>query len=209
MKWYSIADGIILFVLVLLAAMALSLVAGCATSRDQQIEQNRTTKRETVEVRQEIHDGQVVKLTNKTIVLERESTDQQQTERTEVEQPEILGSLADAAKTGAKALAGATIGPAGPAAVDWIWQTVAGVAGLGTAGGVGAVIRERNARRKVEQDAADEAERRNKVAKAMDDYAADIEDATTPEQAAAVKEKHRRRQIALGIHEDVERARHG
>jgi hypothetical protein len=178
------------------------VLAGCASNRDQQTEQHRHLKRETTEVRQEVHDGKVVQLVNKTITVEREANQEQQTERTEVEQPQVLGDLAGVVKTGARALAGATMGPAGPAAVDWIWQTIAGVAGLGTAGGVGAVMRERKARR-------NEDEQRKKVTKAMDDYAADIEEATTPEQAAAVKEKHRRRQIALGIHQDVERARHG
>ncbi len=190
---------------VVLFAILLAIVlilCSCDSSRDQQTTQSRNLKREAVEVRQEVHDGKVMKLTTRTVVIESETNEAATAERITVEPPEILGDLGAVAKQGAKVLAGAMVGPAAGPAVDWIWQTIAGVAGLGTAGGVGAVLRERKARKNND-------DQQRKVAKAMDDYAADVEEAITDEQVAAVKEKHRRRQIALGIHADVERARHG
>jgi cysteine synthase len=86
------------------------------------------------------------------------------------------------------------MGPAGGAAADWLWQTVAGLGAAGTTAGVGLVMRERTTRRK--------------MVKAQDAYAADLEEAETDEDVAAIKSKHAARQDALGIRKQLTQERH-
>jgi Flp pilus assembly protein TadB len=179
------------------------LAVGCARteSRDTSSEQKRNLRRETVETRQEIApSGQVVQLTTKTVTTEREQTAAQEQEsgRTEIEAPKVLDTL----KPLATAAATAVMGPAGGAAVNYLWETVAGVGLAGATGGAGMVIRERRRR---EEDR----ELRKKMVKAQDDYAADIENAETDAEVARIKAKHAERQKALGIHEQLTRERHG
>lgn len=182
---------------VLFLALLAVLVAmqGCASNArtDTAEQQDRILVRETTEVRQEVHDGQMVELRTKIRVVEQEQTDKEASrdERVEVESPKVL----DALKPLAKAAATTVMGPAGPAVVDWIWQTVAGVGAMGAAGGVGVVMRERTKRRQ--------------LIKAQDDYASDLEAAETDDDVKAVKEKHAKRQQALGIHDQLTRERHG
>jgi hypothetical protein len=178
-------------------ALVLVLLSGCASNStaraDSTEQQDRVLVRETTEVRQEVHDGQLVELRTKIRVVEQEQTDREASrdERVEVEEPKILSAL----KPLASAAATAVMGPAGGAAVDWIWQTVAGVGAMGTAGGVGVVMRERTRRRQLIQ--------------AQDAYTRDIEEAETDAEVDAVKAKHAARQKALGIHDQLTRERHG
>jgi cysteine synthase len=109
----------------------------------------------------------------------------------EVEAPKVL----DALKPLVSGAATAVMGPAAGAAVDWIWQAVAGVGAAGTTAGVGVVMRERTRRRQLIQ--------------AQDAYASDIEQADTAAEVAEIKRKHAERQKALGIHEQLTRERHG
>jgi len=179
---------------VILAACALSGCAGNSTVRaDSTEQQGRVLVRETTEVRQEVHDGQLVELRTKTRVVEQEQTDREASrdERVEVDDPKILSAL----KPLASAAATAVMGPAGGAAIDWIWQTLAGVGAMGAAGATGVVMRERTRRRQMIQ--------------AQDAYANDIEDAETAAEVAAIKAKHAARQKALGIHDQLTRERHG
>lgn len=177
---------------ILCALMALTLLSGCARTESRDTDQKRNLRRETVEVRQEIApSGQVVQLTTKTITTETEQTAGQESARIEVEAPKVLDTL----KPLAQAAATAVMGPAGGAAVNYLWETVAGLGAAGTTAGVGMVIRERT--------------RRRKFLKAQDDYARDLEDAETDEEVERVKAKHRERQQALGIHEQLTRERHG
>ncbi len=173
----------------------LVVMSSCAqnTRADQTEQQDRVLVREVTEVRQEVIDGQVVELRTKTRTVEQEQTDKEASrdERVEVEAPKVLDALKPLAKAAAETL----IGPAGPAAVDWIWQTVAGVGAMGAAGGVGVVMRERARRRQLIQ--------------AQDAYASDIEQAETDAEVAEIKRKHAERQKALGIHEQLTRERHG
>jgi len=179
----------------LLLAVVVMVLAGCAQNRDQNTDQKRNLRRETTEVRQVVVDSKVVQLTTKTLTIERETSAEQQSERIEIEQPKVLTDLADGAKALLKAGAAATMGPAGPAAVDWIWQTVAGVGAMGAAGGAGVVMRERTKRRQ--------------MIKAQSDYASDLEDAETDDDVKEVKKKHAERQKALGIHDQLTQERHG
>ncbi len=177
------------------ALAAFLILAGCAqaTREDRTEQADRVMVRETTEVRQEVHNGQVVELRTKTRVVEQEQTDREASrdERVEVESPKVL----DAIKPLASAAATAVMGPAGGAAVDWLWQTVAGVGMAGTTAGVGVVMRERTRRRRLIQ--------------AQDAYAADIEQADTDAEVAEIKRKHAERQKALGIHEQLTKERHG
>lgn len=179
----------------LLAILTACVLAGCAsnTRADSTEQADRVLVRETTEVRQEVHDGQLVELRTKTRVVEQEQTDREASrdERVEVEEPKILSTI----KPLATAAATAVMGPAGGAAVDWIWQTIAGVGAMGAAGATGMVMRERTRRRQLIQ--------------AQDAYASDVEEAETDEEVAAIKAKHAARQKALGIHDQLTRERHG
>jgi len=177
------------------SSILLVVMSGCAsnTRADQTEQQDRVMVRETTEVRQEVVDGQMVELRTKTRVVEQEQTDKEASrdERVEVEAPKVL----DALKPLVAGAATAVMGPAGGAAVDWMWQTLAGVGAMGAAGGVGVVMRERTRRRQLIQ--------------AQDAYARDIEQAETDAEVDAIKAKHAERQKALGIHEQLTRERHG
>ena len=178
-----------------LLAIVLVLTA-CAENRQATTDAKRTLVRETTETRQELlPDGKVVQLTTKTKTVERETSATDEQGRVEVEPPKVLSDFGAVAQAGVKAAASAVMGPAGGAAVDWLWQTVAGVGAAGTTAGVGLVLRERKTRRQMVQ--------------AQDDYAADIEDAETDAEVAAIKQKHAARQKALGIHDQLTRERHG
>jgi hypothetical protein len=125
-----------LFVLGMLVAglVGALLLAGCAQNREQERQANRTMKRVTTEVRQEITPaGQIVRLVTKTTTIEREDTGEVLSERTETETPEILGTVVGLAK----GVATAAAGPAGGMAVDFIWQLAAGLGITGAAGGAG------------------------------------------------------------------------
>jgi hypothetical protein len=171
-------------------------IGGCATQERQDAtkQEARTLERSTETVKQAYVDGQLIELREKTVVTERELTDGATSgeRRVELEPPKALN---DVLKPVAKTLAGAAAGPAGEAAVDWIWQLLGGVGAMGAAGGVGAVIRERK--------------RTRTLVRAQDEYARDIEDAETDEDVEAVKQKHQERQKALGIHTTLTRERHG
>lgn len=195
-NWLNVvtwSTAILVDVIILVAVLV--LLAGCSSSTraDLNEKNNRALVRETTEVRQEVHDGQMVELRVKTRVVEREQTDKEASrdERVEVESPKVLNALKPLV-TGA---ATAVMGPAGGAAVDWIWQAIAGVGAMGTTAGVGVVMRERTRRRQFVQ--------------AQDDYANDIEKAETNADVDAVKRKHAERQKALGIHDQLTRERHG
>ena len=183
------------FTLLVLAVIAALALTGCAqTAREATVEQkDRVMVREVSEVRQDVHDGQVVELRTVTRTTEREQTDREASrdQRVEVEPPKVLSAL----KPLATAAATAVMGPAGGQAVDWLWQTIAGLAAAGTTASVGVVMRERTRRRQLIQ--------------AQDAYARDIEQADTDADVADIKRKHAERQKALGIHEQLTRERHG
>lgn len=184
-------------VLVRIAALIVCLVlTGCAENRQAAIDAKRTLVRETTEVRQELlPDGKVIQLTTKTKTVERETSATDEQSRIETEAPKVLSDFGAVAKDVVKGAASAAMGPAAGAAVDWLWQTVAGVGLAGSTAGVGMVMRERKTRRQMVQ--------------AQDDYAADIEAAETDAEVAAIKQKHAARQKALGIHDKLTRERHG
>jgi hypothetical protein len=178
----------------LAGAFVVVALTGCATNarEDSAEQQDRVLVRETQEVRQEVHDGQVVELRTVTRVTEQEQTDREASrdERVEVEAPKVLDALKPLVKAGADAIV-----TGGGAAVDWIWQAVAGVGATGVAGAAGVVMRERTRRRQLIQ--------------AQDAYARDIEQAETDAEVAEIKRKHAERQKALGIHDQLTRERHG
>jgi hypothetical protein len=169
------------------------LLTACAENRQTSTDAKRSLVRDVTEIRQvALPDGKVIQLTTKTRTIERETSATDEQGRIETEAPKILQDFGAVAKEGVKAVATAAMGPAGGAAVDWLWQ---GVAGLATAAGTGLVIRERKTRRK--------------LVRAADDYAADIEEAETDEDVENIKKKHAARQKALGIHDQLTKERHG
>lgn len=174
------------------AVCLFALGCGSTTREDRSEQQDRVLVRTTEEVRQELVDGQMVELRTKTRVVEDEQTDREanRNEVVEVTAPKILDAVRPLAHMAATAVAG----PGGGAAVDWLWQTVAGVGAAGTTAGVGVVLRERS--------------RRRLMVKSQDAYANDLESAETEEDVAAVKRKHSERQKALGIHDALARERH-
>lgn len=178
----------------LLVAHAIALLlVGCAENRQVSTDAKRTLVRDTTEARQVLMpDGKVIQLTTRTKTVERETSASDEQGRVETEPPKVLTDFGAVAKDVVKGAATAAMGPAAGAAVDWLWQ---GVAGLATAAGTGLVIRERNTRRK--------------MVKAQSEYASDIEEAETDDDVKAVKQKHAARQKALGIHDKLTRERHG
>jgi hypothetical protein len=171
------------------------LLAGCAQNRQATVDTNRKTVTDTTEVKQALApDGKVIQLTTKTRTIAKEVTSTDEQSRIETEAPKVLGDFGAIAQAGVKAAATAVMGPAGGAAADWLWQTVAGLGAAGTTAGVGLVMRERTTRRK--------------MVKAQDAYAADLEEAETDEDVAAIKSKHAARQDALGIRKQLTQERH-
>lgn len=172
------------------------LAAGCAENRQATTDGKRTLVRDATEVRQVLMpDGKVIQLTTKTKTVERETSASDEQGWVETEPPKMLTDFGTVAKDVVKGAATATMGPAAGAAVDWLWQTVAGVGLAGSTAGVGMVLRERKTRRQ--------------MVRAQNDYAADIEEAETDDDVKAVKQKHAARQKALGIHDQLTRERHG
>ena len=172
-------------------ALAILALSGCAENRQASTDAKRTLLRDTTEVRQALTpDGKAVQLTTKTRTTERETSATEEQSRVEIEQPKILQDFGAIAK----ALAMSAAGPAGGAAVDWLWQLVSGTCAAGTLAGAGVVMRQRAIRRR--------------MVKAQDDYASDIEQADTDEEVAAIKTKHAERQKALGIHAQLTKERH-
>lgn len=174
----------------------LLVLAGCAENRQVSTDAKRTLVRDTTEVRQVLMpDGKVIQLTTRTKTVERETSASDEQGRVETEPPKMLTDFGAVAKDVVKGAATATMGPAAGAAVDWLWQTVAGVGLAGSTAGVGAVLRERTRRRQFVQ--------------AQDAYAADLEQAESDADVAEIKRKHAERQKALGIHAQLTRERHG
>lgn len=134
-------------------ALALLVLSGCSQNREQQTDQRRNLRRDVTAVQQVLlPDGKIAQLTTKTTTVERETSAEQQTEQSQIEAPKILADLGSVAQGALRAAATATVGPAGGAAVDWIWQTVAGVGAAGAAAVAGkkAVEAKRNARQRDE-----------------------------------------------------------
>lgn len=177
-------------------AVAMLLLSSCAENRQASTDAKRTLVRETTEVRQVLTpEGKAVQLTTKTKTIERETSATDELGRVEIEPPKVLGDFGAVAKDALKGAATATVGPAGGAAVDYLWQLLSGAGLAGTTAGVGLVMRERTTRRRMVQ--------------AQDDYANDLEQAETDDDVKEIKKKHAERQKALGIHDKLTRERHG
>lgn len=187
-------DGAMLALFAIAMAIAVFL-CGCSQQRDTEASQTRSLKRTEVRVEQVLApDGKLVQLTSKTTTLEAEDSGRIEREDVLVQPPQVLMDLGSAAKTAVAAVAD-RVAPGSGVAVDYLWQAVAGATGLGAAAAGAKVV-------------ADGRKRRRYI-KAMDDYSSDLEDAETDDDVARVKEKHRQRQQALGIHGDLERERLG
>lgn len=210
-----------LIMLAILAVLGL-LLGGCASNRtaagsEERAEKHRERTVTTTEtVRQVLSPvtGEPMELREKTrVVSESEATGSSRatssTEETlEVQPPKALETLGAVVKEGAKQVADQAV-PGGGAAVEWAWQAVSGALGVGVAGAGAKAVLDGRRRRREEEEAEAAEERRRLIAKAMNDYARDIEGATTDDQVRDIKTKHRERQRALGIHDDIERLLHG
>jgi len=208
---------IILCVLALLCF----LLGGCASNRTASGTEERSEQRQertvttTETVRQAFSPtGELVELREKTRVVSDSTAsgssraDTTADEQLEVEPPKALGVIGTALKEGAKKVADQAV-PGGGAVVESAWQAVSWALGLGAAGAGTKVVLDGRRRRREEDEAEAAEERRRLIAKAMNDYARDIEGATTDDQVRDIKTKHRERQRALGIHDDIERLLHG
>lgn len=183
----------------------LALQAGCGQTRQVEEQQDRKRKETTVAVRQEqAPDGKIIQLTTKTTVIESETTGRIEYEDIQITPPVVVGDFAGAVKEGIKAVADKAV-PGG----GYLVETICGALGLGATGAGVKAVGEVRRRRKLELQTEEAEEKNRKIAKAMNDYANDIENAETDEEVYKIKEKHVKRQKALGIHDDMERLRHG
>lgn len=218
-RWAMKAMALIM--LAILAVLSL-LLGGCASNRtatgtedrDEQRHECTVTTTETVRQVLSPTTGEPIELREKTrVVSESAATGSSRATSTteealEVQAPKALETLGAVLKEGAKKVADKTV-PGGGAAVEWAWQAVSGVLGVGAAGAGAKAVLDGRRRRRLEEEAEEAEERRRLVAKSMNDYARDIEGATTDDQVRDIKTKHRERQRALGIHDDIERLLHG
>jgi cell division protein FtsB len=160
--------------------------ASCGQQTETLRKESRTLRRETIEKRQEITpNGQLIQLTTRTVTIENEATGEKISETVEVEAPKFLGSLADVGKALVVGAGAAVGGPAGGAAADMLWQTLAGVGGAGAAAATGKMAIEGRRRKKLEEeieeiaDRADTLERqRNELIDGVESAKDHMDDAT-------------------------------